>query len=374
MSAPVVDGPSNEAAAVRTGAPTVELIALTRRYGDFAAVNSIDLAVQRGEFMTLLGPSGSGKTTTLQLIAGFIEPTGGRILIDGVEVTDPPHRRDIGMVFQHYALFPHMTVAENVGFPLKMRRVSRDERAERVGRALAMVGLSGEAGRRPAQLSGGQQQRVALARALVFEPRVVLLDEPLGALDQKLRSALQLEIRQLQRELGITMIAVTHDQHEALVMSDRIAVFDAGRIVQVGTGRELYEHPVSSFVADFIGESNMFEGRLVRDVEAVVLVTELGPLTVPAYTPVNVGPHHLVVRPADVVVRPEGDRPGPGYNALAATVRDVMYVGGDLRYDLVLDDGAVVTSRHPVDAAGDHRPGDRVLAAWPVERGAVVSD
>ena len=222
--------------------------------------------MRRGEFVTLLGPSGSGKTTTLRMIAGFTSPTGGSIEIDGQDMTRvPPHRRDVGMVFQNYALFPHMTAAQNVAFPLRMRKQSRAEIDRRVGDALDLVKLRHLADRYPRQLSGGQQQRIALARAVVFEPRLLLMDEPLGALDRKLREALQLEIIRISRELGATVLYVTHDQEEALVMSDRIAIFNEGRIEQLGSGEDLYDRPASLFVADFIGESNILRGRYEAD-------------------------------------------------------------------------------------------------------------
>jgi putative spermidine/putrescine transport system ATP-binding protein len=227
-------------------------------------VDRLDLDIVKGEFLTLLGPSGSGKTTTLMLLAGFEVPTEGEILLEGRAIGRlPPHKREIGMVFQHYALFPHMTVAENVAFPLTVRGLPKDDIAARVGRALSMVQLAALAGRRPAQLSGGQQQRVAVARALVFEPKLVLMDEPLGALDKQLREQMQLEIRRLHRELGVTMVYVTHDQSEALTMSDRIAVFRQGRIEQIGTPEAIYDEPANAFVARFIGENNRVVGTVV---------------------------------------------------------------------------------------------------------------
>ena len=276
----------------------VTLRGLSKHYGAIKAANNVNLEIKGGQFMTLLGPSGSGKTTTLKMVAGFIEPTVGEVLIDGKVVNDPPHKRNIGMVFQNYALFPHMTAAQNVGFPLKMRGIPSQERDERVRQALEMVHLSDRMNQYPKQLSGGQQQRVALARALVFEPRVVLMDEPLGALDKKLREFLQLEIRRIQQNLDITMIYVTHDQEEALVMSDSIAVFNKGRIVQVGTGEQLYEEPNSRFVADFIGESNIFEGKLEQD-NGYYFRTDKFRFAVPSpkkEMPLN-SPLSLVVRP-----------------------------------------------------------------------------
>ncbi|WP_118180591.1 ABC transporter ATP-binding protein [Paraburkholderia phosphatilytica] len=232
--------------------------------GEHSVVEGLDLDVARGEFVSLLGPSGSGKTTTLMMLAGFESPTRGEIRLNGQRLDDkPPHQRDIGMVFQNYALFPHMTIAENVTFPLSVRRMSRNEQKARVARALEMVELPHLAARRPSQLSGGQQQRVALARALVFEPSVVLMDEPLGALDKRLRESMQYEIMRLHRELSLTIVYVTHDQNEALTMSDRVAVFSDGRIQQAATPTELYENAANAFVANFVGENNGLTGRVV---------------------------------------------------------------------------------------------------------------
>ena len=240
--------------------PDIRLRDLVKRYGEVTAVDGIDLDVDRGEFFTLLGPSGSGKTTTLRMIAGFERPDGGTVELAGSDVSRlPPFQRDVNTVFQDYALFPHMTVADNVGYGLRVSKVPREERRTRVDEALEMVRLPGLGGRRPAQLSGGQRQRVALARAIVNRPQVLLLDEPLGALDLKLRQEMQVELKQIQQEVGITFVYVTHDQEEALTMSDRLAVFDEGRIDQVGSPAEVYEHPGSEFVAGFVGTSNVLE-------------------------------------------------------------------------------------------------------------------
>src|SRR5580658_6506385 len=245
--------------AIANQGAAVFLSGLEKRYGSVGAVCGVSLDIRSGEFLTLLGPSGSGKTTTLMMIAGFETPTGGDIAIDGTSVVAmPPYRRNIGMVFQNYALFPHLTVADNIGFPLKQRGVGKAERAKLVGEALELVHLPGYGERYPRQLSGGQQQRVAFARAIVFKPRLLLMDEPLGALDKQLRENLQLEMRRLHADLGITFIYVTHDQEEALIMSDRIAVMNEGRIVQLGKPEQLYDRPCDQFVASFIGESNFF--------------------------------------------------------------------------------------------------------------------
>ncbi len=232
--------------------------------GETLVVKDLNLSIRAGEFLTLLGPSGSGKTTTLMMLAGFEVPTNGRIDLDGQPIDNmPPHKRNIGMVFQNYALFPHMTVAENLAFPLEVRRLARSEIEAKIKRALDMVKLSGFASRRPGQLSGGQQQRVALARALVFEPKLVLMDEPLGALDKQLREHMQLEVKHIHRDLGVTVVYVTHDQSEALTMSDRIAVFNDGAIQQLATPDDLYERPQNSFVAQFIGENNRLHGKVI---------------------------------------------------------------------------------------------------------------
>lgn len=356
----------------RAMSASVTLQGLSKHYGAIKAADQVNLEIKGGEFMTLLGPSGSGKTTTLKMVAGFIEPTSGDVFIDGKVVSEPPHKRDIGMVFQNYALFPHMTAAGNVAFPLKMRGISAKERDERVARALAMVDLSDRMNQYPKQLSGGQQQRVALARALVFEPRVVLMDEPLGALDKKLRESLQLQIRAIQQNLNITMIYVTHDQEEALVMSDQIAVFNHGKIVQVGTGEDLYEEPNSRFVADFIGESNIFEGKLEHDGD-YYFKTDKFRFTVPTPSkkiPSNV-PLSLVVRPERLYIYPKSTKKNL-INTLKVTVKDVIYLGSERKYELETEDGTELIARHQVSDGYQPRAGDKVIASWGVERGVVV--
>ncbi|HEY7678655.1 MAG TPA: ABC transporter ATP-binding protein [Candidatus Methylomirabilis sp.] len=309
----------------------VELLGLGRNYGPVAAVDGIDLTAFAGEFLSLLGPSGCGKTTTLNLIAGFIEPTRGRILIDGEDVTGvPAYRRGLGVVFQNYALFPHMTVFENIAFGLRMRGAGRAERERRVAEALALVRLEGYARARPAELSGGMQQRVALARALVFHPRVLLLDEPLAALDKKLREEMRAELREIQRAVRITTIFVTHDQEEALGVSDRIAVMGRGRIQQVGTPREIYGRPAARFVADFIGASNLLPVRVVavRDGEAEVELEGAGRLRVRgggaggALAPG--GRLDLLIRPERIALLPV-DAGGP--NTFPAGILSLTYLG-----------------------------------------------
>ncbi|MDQ0381332.1 ABC transporter ATP-binding protein [Amycolatopsis thermophila] len=345
----------------------IETRALTKVYRGARrpAVDAVDLTIEAGEFMTLLGPSGSGKTTTLNMLAGFEEVTSGQIRLDGSDIAPvPPHRRDLGMVFQNYALFPHMTAAENVAFPLKRRKVGKKEIARRVAGALDLVHLGDHAGRLPSQLSGGQQQRVALARAVVFQPRALLLDEPLGALDKKLRESLQLEIARLHKELGITFVFVTHDQEEALALSDRIAVFRDGRIEQVGTPSELYEAPASHFVATFLGDSNVFTGH-ARDG-----VVDTGWCRLRAPGGRDQGPVALVVRPERLRI---GAPAGPGANVLSATVTDVVYQGA-FRRVLVEFDGGVPGQVRDTTATGTTRVGrgQRVEVHWPEDAGVLV--
>ena len=348
----------------------IEVEGLTKTFPGTAApaVDSIDLEIRAGEFMTLLGPSGSGKTTTLNMIAGFESLTSGRIALDGADIAQlPAYKRNLGMVFQNYALFPHMTATENIAFPLKQRKVGKSEIARRVSEALELVHLGGHGERLPAQLSGGQQQRVALARAVVFEPRALLLDEPLGALDKKLRESLQLEISRLHRELGITFVFVTHDQDEALALSNRIAVFRDGHIEQAGTPAELYETPASRFVATFLGDSNVFTGH-VRD---GLLDTGWCTLRTPAAAD---GPGALVVRPEHLRLA-VGDEPGAGNpNLLSVTVTDVVYRGAFRRVLVRFDDGGTGQVR---DTAGMSRSvtiGQRVEVDWSVDDGVLVPD
>src|SRR3954449_11424795 len=290
--------------------PDIRLVDLEKRFGSFTAVNRVSLEVRRGEFFTMLGPSGSGKTTTLRLIAGFELPDGGRVELAGADVSRvPPYARDVNTVFQDYALFPHMTVAENVAYGLRVKGVGKRERADRAQEALEMVDLGAFGGRRPIQLSGGQRQRVALARAIVNSPRVLLLDEPLGALDLKLRERMQMELSSIHKELGITFIYVTHDQDEALTMSDRIAVFNQGGIEQVATPAELYEHPASEFVAGFVGTSNVVE----RD------------------------GHRFTIRPEKIHIGPESDSARDDFTSETGRIREVVYVGPVTRYIVDLD-------------------------------------
>ena len=350
----------------------LQLVNLTKHYDGIVATDRVNLDIAPGEFVTLLGPSGSGKTTTLMMIAGFVTPTSGQILLNGEDIAlRPPHQRNIGIVFQNYALFPHMTVAENVAFPLKMRKWSRAEIEQAVGEALELVRLKDFANRRPRQLSGGQQQRIALARALVFRPPVLLMDEPLGALDKKLREEMQLEIKHIQESTHITTVYVTHDQEEALTMSDRIAVMRDGRVEQVGSPRDLYERPATAFVADFIGESNFFEGHLERHDDRVLLVTDDGlRLPVPASNEIERGEQ------IGVTVRPERIVIGQGLSGdpvLRGTIEEVIYVGDSTKFRVLLGDNRLITvkQQNRLDAPRWER-GDLVECHWSVEDTVVV--
>ncbi|GAA3967270.1 ABC transporter ATP-binding protein [Actinomadura viridis] len=352
----------------------LELRGIGKRYGKVSAVDDVSLRMEPGEFLTLLGASGSGKTTTLKIIAGFEEPDSGEVRLGDRAITRlPAHRRNIGVVFQNYALFPHLTAAQNIAFPLRVRGIGKAERDERVRDALATVRLEGMGDRYPRQLSGGQQQRVALARAIVFQPQVLLMDEPMGALDKKLREALQLEIMRIHRELGITICYVTHDQEEALVMSDRIAIYDHGRIRQVGTAEELYERPGSVFVAEFMGESNVFHGTFDGTGSVGRLVVPgRPPITVPAggsHRPGNGASAAVVVRPERIRVQRkrtgEGSGPEPGHNVLAGVVQDVIYLGSDRRYLVELPGGGTHQARvGAAEADPGIGRGDHVELAW----------
>jgi putative spermidine/putrescine transport system ATP-binding protein len=337
----------------------LELVDLAKRYGEVAAVDGVSLAIARGERVALLGPSGCGKTTTLNLVAGFLTPDRGEIRIAGRDVARvPAHRRNTGMVFQSYALFPHLTVAENVAFGLRMRRVDRPDRARRVSEALALVRLEGLGDRYPRQLSGGQQQRVALARALVIHPEILLLDEPLSNLDAKLRQEMRVELVGILRAVGITTIFVTHDQEEALVLSDRIAVMSDGVIEQLGDPRAIYASPVNRFVADFIGESNLLRARTDATGEQAVLDSG-ATVGLPARRSLNaeVG---LLIRPEAI----ELARAPASADGFAGTVEEVVYLGGTLKYFVRLDSGAVVIARRSFGQQPVFAAGERVIASW----------
>jgi putative spermidine/putrescine transport system ATP-binding protein len=303
-----------------SSSPAVALEDVVKRFGDVVAVDGVSLNVRPGEFFSLLGPSGSGKTTCLRMIAGFEQPTSGRILLGGRDVSDlPPFEREVNTVFQDYALFPHMTVAQNVGYGLMVRKIPKDERNRRVADALEMVRLEQMGSRKPGQLSGGQRQRVALARSLVLRPKVLLLDEPLGALDLKLRQAMQIELKEIQQEVRLTFVYVTHDQEEALTMSDRLAVFNQGKVEQVGSPAEVYERPATAFVAGFIGVSNVLEG------EAAERITGSA--------------HAFTVRPEKIEIVPLEAEVGESECTATGRVREVVYLGAITRYIVELDGG-----------------------------------
>jgi putative spermidine/putrescine transport system ATP-binding protein len=334
--------------------------------GETLVVKDLNLAIGRGEFLTMLGPSGSGKTTCLMMLAGFETATHGDIRLGGRPINDiPPHKRGIGMVFQNYALFPHMTVAENLAFPLEVRKIGKEDRDAKVRRALDMVQMGAFGGRRPAQLSGGQQQRVALARALVFEPELVLMDEPLGALDKQLREHMQFEIKHIADNLGITVVYVTHDQTEALTMSDRVAVFDDGRIQQLAPPDELYEAPENSFVAQFIGENNTLTGE-IAEIRGEIAVVRLDQGALIDTVPVNVSRvgerTRVSIRPERVEIDPQL---GPDAHTLKAEVLEFIYMGDIFRTRLRVagnDDFIVKTRNRP----GQRRlePGETVEIGW----------
>ncbi len=343
----------------------IEFIDIAKTYdGDTMVLPRVNLAIGSGEFMTLLGPSGSGKTTCLMILAGFEMPTSGEIHVNGESVHKlPPQKRDMGMVFQNYALFPHMTVGQNLSFPLEVRGMAPEERARRVGRALEIVRLEGYGDRRPGQLSGGQQQRVAIARALVFEPGVVLMDEPLGALDRRLREELQLEIRSIQRELGVTMVYVTHDQQEAMTLSDRIAVFNEGRIQQAATPETLYEEPATEFVARFVGDNNLLRG-VVRGVHGELCSVAVGDGLVEAFMvePLAVGDSTvLAIRPERVALSPSIEYS----NSVAAGVEDMVFQGDHWRIRVsVFGETDFFVKIPNFIGQGGILPGDQVRIGW----------
>ena len=366
------------AAPPRTRSTTVRLNELTRRYGTQLAVDALSLTIEPGSMLALLGPSGCGKTTCLRMIAGLVQPSSGEIFIDGKRITGTPvHRRNIGMLFQNYALFPHMTVAENVAFGLEARRLPRTEIAARVAGALQLVQLSGYADRMPAQLSGGQQQRVALARCLVVEPSLLLLDEPLGALDKSLRESMQVELRALQQRLGITTIMVTHDQDEALTLADRVAIMRGGQLEQLGSPAEVYQAPASKFVAGFIGVSNFFRGRVDRrDGQAARVTTESGLVLTIADCPPGRDDVTVALRPEAVIIDPAAPADAP--NSVLGTVDQVVYRGFVSHIYLRLDNGetliAFQSNRPGSEGAASPARGARALARWAAASNRVVHD
>jgi len=350
------------------GEADVRLDKVRKTFGAVVAVNDVTLDIARGSIFSLLGPSGCGKTTTLRLIAGFEQPSAGEVYIRGKRVTAiAPYRRDFSMVFQSYALFPHLSVAENVAFGLRMRRVPREERAKAVDAALDLVKLGTLADRYPRQLSGGQQQRVALARAIVIKPAVLLLDEPLGALDKMLREEMQVELRGLQQRLGITAVFVTHDQEEALTLSDRVAVMRNGIIEQVGAPREIYDQPVNEFVAGFLGASNFLDGTVISlDAGIANVETACGRVSV-ATALAKIGAKvRLAVRPERVRMNASD---GEG---VSARIRDIVYRGSATHYYMTTAGGPLLSYRQDA-AAGDWTVGDNVRCAWDVESGVLVA-
>jgi spermidine/putrescine transport system ATP-binding protein len=372
MESAAIPDADREATSAATATPSasrtdVRLENLTKRFGDVVAVDGISLEIERGRFFALLGPSGCGKTTTLRMIGGFEEPTGGRIYLGDREVgLLPSHKRDVNTVFQSYALFPHLSIFENIAFGLRRRGIKGDDLKRRAQDALEMVGLAGLEGRRPRQLSGGQQQRIALARALVNRPRVLLLDEPLGALDLKLRKQMQLELKRIQHEVGITFIHVTHDQEEAMTMADQIVVMNDGRIEQAGTPAELYEHPFTSFVASFLGVSNLLAGTVtgpnqvrLRDGSVVAVASDA-----------------LAGRTGDVAIgiRPEKIRAAAGeQNELVGTVSETAYIGVSTQYIVETPAGSIsVYVQNERSGAGGLTPGERLTLSWSPESTFVV--
>jgi spermidine/putrescine ABC transporter ATP-binding subunit len=350
----------------------VNLMGINKQFGAVKAVNDISLSIREHEFISLLGPSGSGKTTLLMIVAGFVKADSGQVLIDGRDITEvPPYQRNIGMVFQSYALFPHMTVADNVNYPLKMRRIPRIEARKMVRKILDTVQLRGFERRFPAQLSGGQQQRVALARALVFKPPILLMDEPLGALDKKLREQMQIELKHIQEQLGITILYVTHDQQEALSMSSRIAVINSGRIEHLGTAKEIYDHPTNQFVADFVGETNIFSTEVCKIQDNMLTVSGscIIDLRTKAKKGMRIGQQvHIAVRPERVIFIENEDF---NYCTYEGRVIDVIYLGDVTKYYIQLShapqnesEGVVIMKVQNRLGTRKHNRGDTVRIGW----------
>jgi putative spermidine/putrescine transport system ATP-binding protein len=349
---------------------------VSKHFGEIKAVDQVTFSIKGGEFLTLLGPSGSGKTTLLNMIAGFFRPTNGVILIGERDITVlPPEKRDVGMTFQNYALFPHMTVAENIAFPLRMKKVPKQEIADRIKNALELVRLSGFESRHPKQLSGGQQQRISLARSIVFDPSLLLMDEPLGALDKKLRQHMQLELKQLQRKLQMTVVYVTHDQEEALTMSDRIAVMNEGRIEQIDTPDEIYQHPKNWFVADFIGESNFIDGNIIE------INADNSLIEIPTNKKIN-GPKNEWMRAGMevfVLLRPERlnihlEKPIDARNLVSGTIQDDFYVGNISRYLINIPESDFVLNVELRNAQETFRfkSGQDVFVSWHVNDTIII--
>ena len=352
----------------------MSLVSVTKEYGEVTAVDDVSLSIAHGEFVSLLGPSGCGKTTTLRMIAGFIEPTAGEITVGGRSQSGvPPHKRDTAMVFQDYALFPHKTIAQNLAFGLRMRRLPKPQIAAKVDEMLALLGLPDVGGRRPSQLSGGQQQRIALGRSLIVEPSVLLLDEPLGALDLKLRKQMQIELKRIQRSVGITFVYVTHDQEEALAMSDRIAVMSGGRVEQYDAPEAIYHRPATEFVADFIGDANILRGTVVEspDRRHVALRDESGAIVSAA---ARNGASPAVGELASVVVRPENvrllDVGEQGENELVGLLREVVFAGSSVKVYVALPGGREFIAR--ADRLPAMTPNQEIRLSWRTEEAVVV--
>ena len=364
-------------ASLQNDKPLVSLRNLNKHYGDFAAVDNISLDIKDGEFLTFLGSSGSGKSTTLSMLAGFETPSSGEILVNGQSLVNvPPHKRDIGMVFQRYSLFPHLSVRDNIAFPLAIRKLAATERDKRVDAMLKLVQLEQFAHRRPSQLSGGQQQRVAIARALVYEPRILLMDEPLGALDKKLREDLQDELRQLHRRLGITIVYVTHDQEEAMRLSQRIAIFSHGKIVGLGSGYDLYQNPPNAFVASFLGNSNFLklkaQGNAAASFEGQTLSIRL---TAGLHTEQDV---LLMVRPEKAValsVQQASEEPlAAGWNEVSAKVVEVLFLGESQTCSVVTSGGTSMTVKALSAAGMPLKAGDPVRVRWATADACVYTE
>lgn len=363
----------SKTSAVKSTQDMIILTNLRKQYGDFVAVENTTLNVKKGEFLTFLGSSGCGKTTTLRMIAGFEDPTEGSILIGGKHAEHlPPNKREVNTVFQNYALFPHLTIRENIAFGLKLQKVKKAEIKERVENIIKLVKLEEHADKSPDQLSGGQKQRVAIARAIVNNPKVLLLDEPLGALDLKLRKEMQLELKQLQRELEITFIYVTHDQEEALTMSDRIVVMNKGRIEQVGTAHEIYERPQTKFVAQFIGETNLFEDVEILEKNGNDYVVAIGSEKVSTDSMKNFKPGekvHISIRPENMKL---SRTPMEGRENIAVTYDSNIYVGNISKFVVFTDQGKRLTASEFSEDAGTFNKGDKVYINWIPERAVMI--
>ena len=363
----------SKTSAVKSTQDMIILTNLRKQYGDFVAVENTTMNVKKGEFLTFLGSSGCGKTTTLRMIAGFEDPTEGSILIGGKHAEHlPPNKREVNTVFQNYALFPHLTIRENIAFGLKLQKVKKAEIKERVENIIKLVKLEEHADKSPDQLSGGQKQRVAIARAIVNNPKVLLLDEPLGALDLKLRKEMQLELKQLQRELEITFIYVTHDQEEALTMSDRIVVMNKGRIEQVGTAHEIYERPQTKFVAQFIGETNLFEDVEILEKNGNDYVVAIGSEKVSTDSMKDFKPGekvHISIRPENMKL---SRTPMEGRESIAVTYDSNIYVGNISKFVVFTDQGKRLTASEFSEDAGIFNKGDKVYINWIPERAVMI--